>query len=536
MNTYFALIYLNKELKAKLTDSNFTLALTHQKHMLEMVFSTSDEDLKLVVSTNPRRPACFLDAHPTVKQMNAASFFKPLSGLKLTETSVADNDRFLYLFFEKGYSLTVQLFGSKPNVFLTREGVIEEAYRDEQSNAGNPVPKPRSASHIPFAETTGPLKRRIYASYPFLQRPLVPDLIHHGKLSQKDDQAIKAYLDRVYDSTRNNPEFRRLSDGRFCLIPQEFIPDPDAETFDSINDAFRICFFQQKSSESLAQLKEQALASLVKEEKRLQKLEKAGNDAAKSLERAGQYEQFGQILLANAHIQPEPDADSFEAENFYDENRLVKIPIKKNTSMPENASWYFDKKKKAERSHEALIAQSEEAGKQLKQVYSLKIEVESATHISELKKLIKENTRLKKALTESTKGGGAGRPYLTTSAGKYEIWIGRNAKSNDALLRDAHKDDVWLHARGVSGSHVVIRMNKSTHAPDKSILETAASWAAWKSKARGAEMVPVIWTSCKYVRKPKGAQAGTVHVDKENVIMASPSEPKIDYFTQMQAG
>ena len=88
----------------------------------------------------------------------------------------------------------------------------------------------------------------------------------------------------------------------------------------------------------------------------------------------------------------------------------------------------------------------------------------------------------------------------------------------------ANKDDIWLHAKGVSGSHVIIRSQK--HQPNKSIIEIVASFAAHQSKAKGSAWVPVIYTPKKYVRKAKNAPPGAVIVQKEQVVMVEPEAPK----------
>ena len=84
-----------------------------------------------------------------------------------------------------------------------------------------------------------------------------------------------------------------------------------------------------------------------------------------------------------------------------------------------------------------------------------------------------------------------------------------------------------MHARGVPGSHVLIRMNNNKGMPDKELVKKVASYAAYNSKARGAGLVPVIVTKLKYVRKPKGAAAGAVIVQKEEVELVIPEKPEI---------
>ncbi len=81
-----------------------------------------------------------------------------------------------------------------------------------------------------------------------------------------------------------------------------------------------------------------------------------------------------------------------------------------------------------------------------------------------------------------------------------------------------------MHARGVAGSHVVLRMDNNKDYPPKEVLLKAASVAAYNSKARGAALAPVIITKRKYVSKPKGAPHGSVRVHREEVEMVEPKE------------
>jgi hypothetical protein len=110
-----------------------------------------------------------------------------------------------------------------------------------------------------------------------------------------------------------------------------------------------------------------------------------------------------------------------------------------------------------------------------------------------------------------------------TSRGGLEIRVGRSAKDNDALtFHDSSPDDVWLHARGASGSHVVLRWTRNDTPPGPD-LEDAALLAAWHSRARGSTLVPVDWTRRRYVRKPRGAAPGSVVVSRAETVFVRPS-------------
>ena len=111
--------------------------------------------------------------------------------------------------------------------------------------------------------------------------------------------------------------------------------------------------------------------------------------------------------------------------------------------------------------------------------------------------------------------------------GGFTVYAGKNSVNNDLLtFRYAKPNDLWFHARGSSGSHVVLKLGTGEGTPTKKAVEQAASIAAYYSKMKNAKHVPVAMTERKYIHKPKGAPAGTVALDKEKVIFVQPLLPE----------
>ncbi|MBC7220075.1 DUF814 domain-containing protein [Candidatus Bipolaricaulota bacterium] len=107
-------------------------------------------------------------------------------------------------------------------------------------------------------------------------------------------------------------------------------------------------------------------------------------------------------------------------------------------------------------------------------------------------------------------------PRETTVDG-FRILIGRSGEENDQLVRAARPDDVWLHARGVPGAHVLIRTDGRP--VPREVLVRAAELAAWHSRGRGERKVAVSYTEARYVRKPKGVPPGMVTLLREEVLV-----------------
>jgi len=104
--------------------------------------------------------------------------------------------------------------------------------------------------------------------------------------------------------------------------------------------------------------------------------------------------------------------------------------------------------------------------------------------------------------------------------------VGRNDSENDELTRYiAAPDDIWLHAYGYPGAHVVLKREGRREEPSLRTIEEAAGLAAYWSRARGSKAVPVIYAEARYVRKPKGARPGAVAVMRGKTIMVEPKLP-----------
>lgn len=530
MNNYYTLIYLVRELNANLQGARFLQAVSFRKNMLDMFWQPglAKEEyaaVKLSLSTAPGRTALFSDPRASVKKTNVASFFEELQGRRIQTIEMADSDRFIYIRFRGDTThLLLTPFGSAPNAFLVESGRIKDAFKHPDAHISHEAPAPRPPQPRPFGETRGSLKRRIQQSFPLLPRPVLHDIIHHGNLEEKSDEELVAYMQRLCDSLTTRAFPRLLSNGQFTIIGETFLPDPQAESFRSVDDAIRVAFFTEVRENTFAQRYKKLRQRLEKYQAKYSSMLEDVMNADKSLERAARYQQLGDILMAYAHQAP-PASDAITLPDLYHNNTPVEIPLEPSLDIAANAQKYYERKKKAERSYKAALDYGEEVEQRLEILREIQQRLGHISTPAGLNEL--EQTYPGHELFSQTDAAGreVSKPYKVTQLGKYEVWIGKNAKSNDAILRAAHKDDIWLHARSVTGSHVLLRMNKVQTEPDKRLLETAAGWAAWLSKAKGQQLVPVICLRKKFVRKPKNAPAGTTIFDREEVILAEPEAP-----------
>lgn len=119
-----------------------------------------------------------------------------------------------------------------------------------------------------------------------------------------------------------------------------------------------------------------------------------------------------------------------------------------------------------------------------------------------------------------------GQGWQVLDVGGYEVLVGRSARDNDELTFGvARPRDLWLHAAGHAGSHVVIRVAEAGDDVPRDVIERAAAYAAWHSKARNARgKIEVHVCRAADVRKPRGVPAGTVELRRYDVVRVYPRE------------
>lgn len=128
--------------------------------------------------------------------------------------------------------------------------------------------------------------------------------------------------------------------------------------------------------------------------------------------------------------------------------------------------------------------------------------------------------------TKKSTEAGAFRVFYATDG--RPIHVGRGAADNDKLtFKESNSHDLWLHARGVPGAHVIVPLRKKEQCPSELLLD-AATLAAHFSDARAEARVEVIYAPRQRVKKPKGAAPGAVLVEQEKVILVRIEKPRLE--------
>lgn len=237
------------------------------------------------------------------------------------------------------------------------------------------------------------------------------------------------------------------------------------------------------------------------------------------------YRVYGDLLNSYAYQIP-AGADHYVAENFYDENRPLRIPLDKNLSPAENAKKYFDRYAKLKRTELAVGAELEKTVQEEAHLASVLTALELATEESDLAEIREELASYQYVKRQRSPKGKRpqkiqSHPLHFRSSDGFDIYVGKNNFQNEELtFKVASGSDWWFHAKGMPGSHVIVKAN-GQELPDR-CFEEAASLAAYYSKGRDQDKVEIDYLQRRNVKKVNGAPPGFVIYHSNWSMMAKP--------------
>lgn len=303
------------------------------------------------------------------------------------------------------------------------------------------------------------------------------------------------------------------------------IKQTDAETWNEAADSF----FSLLVDTELAALKRGRLqrACRAAETRCKRKVDNLNNDKARAIKEQG-YASIGNMLLANFKVLRRGLKEVDAVDYTIDPPTTVKITLDERLGPKENCEKYFKRAKKGKTALAMLETRIPQTERELDYIQNLSYEIEVAetgadldTAESELVEAgyMKRDDATKKK--EPIPSEAQTEPIRrSVSSEGFELLCGKSGTGNDLIVKRYGKDgDIWFHAKGCPGSHVVIKVAGRAKELTKKTIEEAAALAAKHSKAANAAKVEVIYTDCCHVRKPKGAPPGTVTVSEYKTVV-----------------
>ncbi|QDZ39742.1 fibronectin/fibrinogen-binding protein [Euhalothece natronophila Z-M001] len=286
---------------------------------------------------------------------------------------------------------------------------------------------------------------------------------------------------------------------------------------------------EQLNQQAFKQLSHQLLQKVSNLIKKQQQKKETFQQRLQQSDQAEIYRQQGDLLMAYSY-QWEPGLSSMQLPDF-ETGELITIPLNPEKNAIQNAQSYYKQHQKLKRARQAvepLLTATDKEINYLQQVEASLKQLTDYQHWGDLQtlkeiqeELIEQGYILRQR--ERTLNEQAQPINYYTPSG-YEVLVGRNNRQNDNLtFRVATDYDLWFHSQEIPGSHVLLRLPAGA-IPEEKDLQCAANIAAYYSRARESQQVPIIYTKPKYVYKPKGAKPGMALYDHETVIWGKPQE------------
>lgn len=514
---YHFLKFLCPELARILVGKKITACFSQSKD--ELIIQTSEPNSTRYIRAHLLPPQIYFSFPEQVSRAkrNSADLFGELIGDAIKFCRVLNFERGFILGFSSGKILLFKLHGTRSNILLYQKEAISPSslFRNELIEDRIIDWRALEKDHDLTKERFDKLEGNALQFLPTLGTELRGWLKERGypdsNLSQKWS-LMQELLDLIetplFSLTQKSGEIN------LSLLPEEEIISSFSNPIQAVNELFYAAIIRgnfEKEKKSL----------LKKYQDQLNKLQSYVTKTSQKLielRESTPPSQLADVIMAYLH-KFEPGVLEKKLVDFYT-GKEVKILLKPNQKPQDLAENLYRKSKNRELEWVQLEKTIFQKKQQIEDNRKKILELEGSEDFRKLKTFIKVN-REDKVLQKDN----SSLPFKVFEFEGYPIWVGKSASSNDEMLRNfAKKDDLWLHARMVPGSHVLIKLGANDLPPTR-VLERAAGLAAYYSKNKNETLAPVIYTRAKYVRKIKGAAAGSVHVDREQVLLVPPMGP-----------
>lgn len=502
----------------------------------------------------PRVPDTFTFSQQIKHQIN---------GLALSEIApIAPWERALDLQFARRpgdpleWHLYIEIMGKYSNVILTnaRDQIVTAAHQvsEQQSSVrpiatGDPYERPPSLSGpLPHREEPqarwqericlipGPLPKMLLKAYGGLSSALVRSLLMAADLAP----------DRTTDSL-TPAEWNRLfacwQKWLHCLENNTFQPGYTATGYTvlgwgltapakNVQALLQDYYTHELNLQEFERVTNQLSQKLRSVLKKLKQKEDTFQSRLDQSDQADQYRQQADLLMAYSH-QWQPGMTTLTLADFATgEPVTILLDPEKNAIQQAQALYKKHQKlKRARHAVEPLLAEVRAEIAYLEQVELALAQIPQYERAADLAAIadIREEL-IQQGYLETPDYRPTPPPsneegfYRTQTPSGLDVLVGRNNRQNDVLIsRVANDYDLWFHTQEIPGSHVLLRLTPGQVASDED-LQYVANLAAFFSRARQADQVPVIYTEPRHVYKPKGARPGMVIYKHERVIWGQP--------------
>jgi predicted ribosome quality control (RQC) complex YloA/Tae2 family protein len=557
---------LARELNTVLAGGRVEKIYQPEKDELIFAVRTGNGKVRVYASSNNSHAGIFITADDYDNPVNPPGFCmllrKHLQGSRIVSVIQKDLERIIEVEFdtrdELGYSvsrkLIVEIMGKYSNIVLVdmKDAKIIDSIkrisfdmdRVRQILPGQTYEYPPEQKKIPYTDVTlkdieacclasetggrplaDTLLSDIMGISPLIARTLAgADGSEAGevfaRLRAADDAVMSGHLDcAVYTDHDGVPK-----DFHVVTIP-EYEEEYTKIPFVTVSGAAEY-YYRNRSTSSRVKQKASAMTAAVGKALKKQRLKKQrlSEDLLRA-ENSDKYRLYGELLTANLHLVKTGDKKAV-VTNYYDGSEIT-IPLDERFAPAKNAQIYFKKYAKAKTAVKEKKVQLDETDGNIVYLESVESFIETAQTTEEIDRIreeLEESGYVRRHKQRGPKKKEKPQPFHYMTSDGCDVLAGRNNRENDYLtFRTAGRNDIWFHTKDIPGSHVIL-FTRGKAPSDTAIFETAAI-AAYHSKGRSSENVPVDYTEVRYVKKPNGAKPGMVIFTDNRTVYVTPKRP-----------
>ena len=566
---------LVKDLNDKIVSGRISKIAQPEKDELLLTIKGNRENFRLLISANASLPLLYFTETNKPSPLTAPNFCmllrKHIANGRIVSVSQPGLERIVRIEIEhldemgdlKRKFLIVELMGKHSNIiFCDDENKILDSIKHisaQVSSVREVLPgreyfiphagekkDPLTITEEEFKELIGKtpqnLSKALYTDLTGLSPTVSAELCHlaslDGDISAKDfsdSELTHLYhaFTWIMDDVRlgnftPNIIYQKEKPVEFASIPLSMFSGGDyrSVSFPSISALLERYYAERNTVSRIHQKSTDLRKILTNSLERSYKKRDLQQKQIKDTEKREKFRIYGELLNTYGYGIQEGEK-SFRCLNYYD-NTEITIPLDPTLSAQENAVRYFDKYNKQKRTFEATSRQLEQTEAEIEHLESISTFLDIARKEEDLAQIKEELTEygyIKRHFSGGKRQKKAvSRPFHYLSSDGFHIYVGKNNYQNEELtFKLASGNDWWFHAKGIPGSHVIVK-TEGKELPDR-VFEEAGALAAYYSRGRGQDKVEIDYIQKKNLKKVPGAAPGFVVYHTNYSLVAAPEIP-----------
>lgn len=553
-------------------DGIVTRAVTSELHekivggRINKIYQPTNTEVVLSIRNKRKNYSLLLSIHPSYARFHLTEDIyrnpdeppmfcmllrKHLAGAIIEDISQTDLERIVSIEVrgineigdQENKSLVLEIMGRHSNVILLNEDKstiinclkhvppFQNRYRSLIPGAPYIQPPPQNKLDLLTTDSEtflkkldfnqGKMDKQIVHAITGVSPFIAKEFVYRAKLgSEKVYQAVYQQFQAEVKNNTFIPMIFNKPREDFHVIAISYLDDGKAYPSTSqMLDAF----YSNKAERDRVKQQARDLERLIKNEidKNKRKL-KIHEKTLKKVQSAEKQQKYGELLTANMHLVNRGDT-AITVIDYYDpaQNEIT-IELQSDKTPSENAQIYFKRYRKLQAAQKSANIELKKATEELDYLEQLmqQIEIGRDEDILDIREELEEQGYIRKQIRRRKKRKKPTPEKFIASDGT-EIYVGRNNKQNEYVTHKlANRNDIWLHALDIPGSHVIINASN----PSEETLLEAAQLAAYYSKAGQSASVPIDYTEVRHVKKPSGAKPGFVTYSNQKTLSITPDE------------